>query len=97
MLFCFFQYKLGDICFSRLKIFENGDVIFKKETVSEDAINAALSNMLLDGVTNKLTYCSVNINGTDYWVLNTVSPEPSTYAMIFGAIALGFVAYRRRK
>jgi len=24
-------------------------------------------------------------------------PEPSTYAIIFGAIALGFVAYRRRK
>ena len=24
-------------------------------------------------------------------------PEPSTYAMIFGALALGFVAYRRRK
>ena len=24
-------------------------------------------------------------------------PEPSTYALIFGAIALGFVAYRRRK
>ena len=24
-------------------------------------------------------------------------PEPSTYAMIFGAIALGFVVYRRRK
>ena len=27
----------------------------------------------------------------------TVVPEPSTYAVIFGAIALGFVAYRRRK
>ena len=27
----------------------------------------------------------------------TSVPEPSTYAMIFGAIALGFVAYRRRK
>ena len=26
-----------------------------------------------------------------------VIPEPSTYAAIFGAIALGFVAYRRRK
>ncbi len=26
-----------------------------------------------------------------------VIPEPSTYAMIFGAIALGFVVYRRRK
>ena len=24
-------------------------------------------------------------------------PEPSTYAAIFGVIALGFVAYRRRK
>jgi hypothetical protein len=24
-------------------------------------------------------------------------PEPSTYAIIFGAIALGFVAYHRRK
>ena len=29
---------------------------------------------------------------------NTVAvPEPSTYAAIFGVIALGFVAYRRRK
>jgi autotransporter-associated beta strand protein len=27
----------------------------------------------------------------------TAVPEPSTYAMIFGAIALGFIAYRRRK
>ena len=24
-------------------------------------------------------------------------PEPSTYAVIFGAIVLGFVVYRRRK
>ena len=29
--------------------------------------------------------------------LTAAVPEPSTYAMIFGAIALGFVAYRRRK
>ncbi len=27
----------------------------------------------------------------------TIIPEPSTYAMIFGALALGFVVYRRRK
>ncbi len=27
----------------------------------------------------------------------SVVPEPSTYAMVFGAIALGFVVYRRRK
>ena len=30
-------------------------------------------------------------------VSGTVVPEPSTYAAIFGVIALGFVAYRRRK
>ncbi len=28
---------------------------------------------------------------------NSYIPEPSTYAMIFGALALAFVAYRRRK
>ena len=27
----------------------------------------------------------------------SVVPEPAEWAMIFGAIALGFVAYRRRK
>jgi hypothetical protein len=27
----------------------------------------------------------------------TAVPEPSTYAAIFGALALGFVAYRRRR
>ena len=27
----------------------------------------------------------------------TAVPEPSTYAVVFGALALGFVAYRRRK
>ena len=31
----------------------------------------------------------------DGWI--SAVPEPSTYAMIFGAIALGFVAYRRAK
>ena len=37
------------------------------------------------------------IDGTNGFWLNAVVPEPSTYAMIFGAIALGFAAYRRRK
>lgn len=37
------------------------------------------------------------IDGTSGYWLNAVVPEPSTYAMIFGAIALGFAAYRRRK
>lgn len=32
-----------------------------------------------------------------YWLNAVAVPEPSTYAMIFGAIALGVAAYRRRK
>ncbi len=31
-----------------------------------------------------------------YWI-NTVVPEPAEWATIFGALALGFVAYRRKK
>ncbi len=30
-------------------------------------------------------------------VAGTAVPEPSTYAMIFGVVALGFAYYRRRK
>ncbi|MBO5255530.1 MAG: PEP-CTERM sorting domain-containing protein, partial [Opitutales bacterium] len=40
-------------------------------------------------------------NGTSadggYYIYNVAVPEPAEWAMIFGAIALGFVAYRRRK
>ena len=38
-----------------------------------------------------------NIPNSALTLSQTVIPEPSTYAVIFGAIALGFVAYRRRK
>ena len=36
-------------------------------------------------------------NGNVSFNLGVAVPEPSTYTMIFGAVALGFVAYRRRK
>ena len=40
-----------------------------------------------------------NLDTSFFTLSKTVAavPEPSTYAVIFGAIALGFVAYRRRK
>ena len=37
-----------------------------------------------------------NVDG-DYWVYTVAVPEPAEWAMILGALALGFVAYRRRK
>lgn len=36
-------------------------------------------------------------SGNTGYFLNAVVPEPSTYSVIFGAVALGFVFYRRRK
>lgn len=36
------------------------------------------------------------VDNGDYWSIASV-PEPSTYAMILGALALGFAVYRRRK
>ncbi len=48
----------------------------------------------------KSEYVAGNLNenymvSQDGWI--TAVPEPAEWAMIFGAIALGFVAYRRRK
>ncbi len=42
---------------------------------------------------------SLTSAGDGYYYVNatTAVPEPAEWAMIFGAIALGFVAYRRRK
>ncbi len=37
------------------------------------------------------------LGGTFTYTGGTAVPEPSTYAMIFGVVALGFAAYRRRK
>ena len=50
-----------------------------------------LSDLIADGTV------VVSTQSGDYTNVYTYIPEPSTYAMIFGAIALGFVAYRRRK
>lgn len=56
---------------------------------SDELINLIKANeadsyeLVADGLTLKLVY--------------TFVPEPSTYAAIFGALALAFVAYRRRK
>lgn len=46
------------------------------------------------GEDEHLGYVADTANG-GYWL--NVIPEPSTYAAIFGAIALGFVMFRRRK
>ena len=39
----------------------------------------------------------IGIAGDDLFIEGTVIPEPSTYALIFGGIALGFVVWRKRR
>ena len=69
----------------------------------DDSCIAGLNNFVKDE-TLFLTVNGEKFNGAwDYTVKgNDLSisinvPEPATYAAIFGALALGFVAYRRRK
>ena len=52
--------------------------------------NTSLTIIDTDGVEKEVNY---SIDGTTL----TIVPEPSTYAIIFGLIALSFVAYRSRK
>ena len=66
----------------------------------EELQNLSFYEEDVDGDTTTLSKLDVNFVETvagsgQYWV-NAV-PEPAEWAMIFGAIALGFVIYRRRK
>lgn len=62
-----------------------------------------VSTSVLSDTTNDITFrvgfdnIDTGVNFDNLQISGTVVPEPSTYAAIFGAIALGFVAYRRRK
>ncbi len=80
------------------KDFENGDFLLK-DTSGVDLDKVFVidesGNTLFTG--DQLQWSNVaDLNG--YYSLNTVAvPEPAQWAAIFGAIALGFVAYSRRK
>ena len=53
---------------------------------------------MIDGSKQELTDLRwINENGISYLYSGALVPEPAEWAMIFGAIALAFVAYRRRR
>ena len=61
-------------------------------TVDETLVPAVFGNTETAGMSLAASNAYITITGSTAAV-----PEPSTYAAIFGAIALGFVVYRRRK
>ena len=73
--------------------FDLDDQILFKTKLSD----SALSTLTINGLSGEDILMKEVMIGKDTYYSYYVIPEPSTYAMIFGAIALGFVAYRRRK
>jgi len=88
----------GDIS---LVILDNGDSFVGGETFvlfEIDSIVGTFADVDLFGLAAGLSWNLDNLytNGT-ISIDGYVIPEPSTYALIFGALALGLAIYRRRK
>ena len=86
--------------------FDEGSNSVNLDSIFGDSTGVVLSAMedkntaltVVDSNGQEWTTENVSLDGNKVsFDLGTAIPEPSTYAMIFGAIALGFVAYRRRK
>ncbi len=76
---------LDGLVYEQLKIYD----------FSEEDLKKYFS--VLDSELYKLDIKAVDGEANAFWVNTVAVPEPAEWAMIFGAIALGFVAYRRRK
>lgn len=95
------------------KGFENGLVWFSKDYVESEVWRDEFRFVTFDGVAiddESLYYGEGSLGGTGWeWIEKNINgrdgylftleqvPEPAEWALIFGAIALGFIAYRRRK
>lgn len=70
---------------------EKSLAINKHNSLADDA----LAYMQISGVDSSKLSWAFDTATNKYWL--TVVPEPAEWAAIFGALALGFVIYRRRK
>ena len=84
---------------------------FEQNQINLNTVFGDSAGVVLSALEDKNTALTVIDSNGQEWATENLSsengilsfekgaaiPEPSTYAMIFGAIALGFVAYRRRK
>ena len=88
----------------------DGDILFAKsmvESYDEDSLSLVLKTSgnatvfdfsFTNNTGSDLFMGEKTIDGVDYvYISNTQIPEPAEWAAIFGAVALAFAAYRRRK
>ena len=82
-------------------ITQAGDISSYFETITmagvelDSVLTSENFSTIVDKSTGKEYAIDTDVSGN--FVVGSEIPEPSTYAMIFGALALAFVVYRRRK
>ncbi len=75
-------------------------ILAENESWKDNSVKTTMSEAQLNEITFKINGVITEFDfvaTTDGFYLNTVVPEPAEWAMIFGAVALAFVAYRRRR
>ena len=86
----------GYVDFLDITTMDKGDVFYSELDLTSDAY----ASKIFINNKNILEYAAEELDivkDGNFYAYTMNIPEPSTYAMIFGALALGFVAYRRRK
>lgn len=91
---------------------ERLNIVFDSDFVEGDTFSYDLGEIFGDSLTvvasaieTEGDFTVTNASGDEFFaqyidgntIIGSMVPEPSTYAAIFGALALAFVAYRRRK
>ena len=91
---------------------ERLNIVFDSDFVEGDSISYDLGEIFGDSLTvvasaieTEGDFTVTNASGDEFFaqyidgsaIVGGMVPEPSTYAAIFGALALAFAAYRRRK
>ncbi len=98
---------LGADAYLEFTSFDNGDLWFSKSYVDGNSWKTDFTKVKVDGETlfstqedfdSKWEWQAAQIGSENgYYLMSTVIPEPAEWAAIFGAIALGFAMFRRRK
>ncbi len=94
----------GTLGFDNLEVIVDDALVegqeFDLNSVLSGDLGIVLSSIEVDEqivIGNGTNKFSATVTEDGFALIGTKIPEPSTYAMILGAITFGFVAYRRRK
>lgn len=96
----FFKSILGELIvdFTNIEGLDAGNYKFALFSSTESLASYTFENFAyIESDTVKFDKVELSSDNKTYYIYANVIPEPSTYAVLFGVLALAFVAYRRRK